>query len=103
MSTATTKAIIPVAGIGTRLRTPYPYCPKIIDTGLLVNLYWVILWTKITDAGVNDFVFVIGYLGDKIEEFVTQKLSGYKRRIRYSNHRERGRSCHLAYQRTLVR
>lgn len=64
------KVIIPVAGAGTRLRPhthtqPKPLVPiagKPILGHIIDNLY---------DNGVRDFLFIIGYLGDKIEEYVT--------------------------------
>lgn len=63
------KAIIPVAGIGTTLRPhthtqPKPLIPvagKPILGHIIENL---------VSVGIKDFVFVIGYLGEKIEEFV---------------------------------
>jgi glucose-1-phosphate thymidylyltransferase len=63
------QAIIPVAGAGTKLRPhthtqPKPLIPvagKPILGHILDNLI---------EAGVNDFVFVIGYLGEKIEEYI---------------------------------
>lgn len=63
------KAIIPVAGAGTRLRPhthtqPKPLVPiagKPILGHIIDNLY---------ENGVRDFLFIIGYLGNKIEEYV---------------------------------
>ena len=63
------KAIIPVAGVGTTLRPhthtqPKPLIPvagKPILGHIIENL---------VSVGIKDFVFVIGYLGEKIEEFV---------------------------------
>lgn len=71
------KAIIPVAGIGTTLRPhthtqPKPLIPvagKPILGHIIENLI---------EVGIRDFVFVIGYLGEKIEEFV---LSRYQDEI----------------------
>ena len=62
MSTATTKAIIPVAGIGTRLRPHTHTVPKSLIPVAGQPILGHIM-DKITDAGVNDFVFVIGYFG----------------------------------------
>lgn len=63
------KVIIPVAGAGTRLRPhtntqPKPLIPvagKPIISHLIDNLQ---------SAGIQDFVFVIGYLGDKIKDYL---------------------------------
>jgi len=71
MSAKSTKAIIPVAGIGTRLRPHTHTVPKSLIPVAGKPILGHIM-DKITEAGVHDFIFVIGYLGDKIEEFVTQ-------------------------------
>jgi glucose-1-phosphate thymidylyltransferase len=66
------KAIIPVAGAGTKLRPhthtqPKPLIPvagRPILGHILDNLML---------AGIHDFVFIIGYLGEKIEEFIKEQ------------------------------
>lgn len=65
------KAIIPVAGVGTRLR-PHTYSqPKpLIPVAGKPILGFII--ERLEKAGFNEFIFVIGYLGEKIEEFVTE-------------------------------
>jgi glucose-1-phosphate thymidylyltransferase len=68
------KAVIPVAGVGTTLRPhthtqPKPLIPvagKPILGHIIENLLSV---------GIKDFVFVIGYLGEKIEEFVRARYA----------------------------
>jgi glucose-1-phosphate thymidylyltransferase len=68
------KALIPVAGVGTMLRPhthtqPKPLIPvagKAILGHIIENLL---------SAGIRDFVFVIGYLGEKIEEYVRDRYS----------------------------
>jgi glucose-1-phosphate thymidylyltransferase len=63
------KAVIPVAGIGTRLRPHTHTQPKalipIAGKPILAHIV-----DNLIDAGINDFVFIIGYLGDKIEEYI---------------------------------
>ncbi|MES2379662.1 MAG: sugar phosphate nucleotidyltransferase [Bacteroidota bacterium] len=63
------KAVIPVAGIGTRLRPHTHTQPKalipIAGKPILAHIV-----DSLIDAGINDFVFIIGYLGDKIEEYI---------------------------------
>lgn len=63
------KAIVPVAGAGTRLR-PHTYTqPKaLIPVAGKPILSFII--EELMDAGVEEFVFVIGYLGEKVEDFV---------------------------------
>ncbi|HRI00598.1 MAG TPA: sugar phosphate nucleotidyltransferase [Saprospiraceae bacterium] len=66
------KAIIPVAGAGTKLR-PLTYTqpkPLIPVAGKPILSFIV---DQLIDAGVDDFIFVIGYLGDKIKEFLEEK------------------------------
>ncbi len=66
------KAIIPVAGVGTRLR-PHTYSqPKpLIPVAGKPILGFII--DRLEKAGFTEFIFVIGYLGEKIEAFVKQK------------------------------
>jgi glucose-1-phosphate thymidylyltransferase len=65
------KAIIPVAGIGTRLRPHTHTQPKalipIAGKPILAHIT-----ENLIDAGIRDFVFIIGYLGDKIEQYILQ-------------------------------
>jgi glucose-1-phosphate thymidylyltransferase len=71
------KIIIPVAGIGTKLRPHTHTQPKslvpVAGRPILAHIvdYFV-------EAGYNEFVFIIGYLGDKIEEFVSTKYPEIK-------------------------
>ncbi len=66
------KAIIPVAGAGTRLR-PHTYTqPKaLIPIAGKVLLSFII--EPLAEAGIKDFIFIIGYLGDKIQDYVVEK------------------------------
>ena len=65
----TMKAIIPVAGVGVRLR-PHTYSqPKpLIPVAGKPILGFII--DRLVQAGFTEFIFVIGYLGEKIEAFV---------------------------------
>lgn len=65
------KAIIPVAGMGMRLR-PHTYTqPKpLIPVAGKPILGFII--DRLRAAGFEEFVFVIGYLGEKIEEYVSR-------------------------------
>jgi glucose-1-phosphate thymidylyltransferase len=64
------KAIIPVAGIGTRLRPHTHTQPK-----ALIPIAGKPILAHIIDSliavGIREFVFVIGYMGDKIESYIT--------------------------------
>jgi glucose-1-phosphate thymidylyltransferase len=65
------KAIIPVAGIGTRLRPHTHTQPKalipIAGKPILAHIIDALI-----EAGITNFVFIIGYMGDKIESYITQ-------------------------------
>lgn len=64
------KAIIPVAGIGTRLRPHTHTQPKslIPVAGKPIIAHIV---DNLCEAGITEFIFIIGYLGDKIEGFIS--------------------------------
>lgn len=63
------KAIIPVAGIGSRLRPHTYFLPKV-----LLNVAGKPILSHILDnvikAGIQDIVIVTGHFGDEIEKFV---------------------------------
>ena len=63
------KVIIPVAGIGRRLRPHTHTQPK-----ALVPVAGKPILSHIVDnlinAGIKDFIFILGYLGDKIENYI---------------------------------
>lgn len=63
------KAVIPVAGVGTKLRPHTHTQPKpLIPVAGKPILGHII--ENILDSGITDFVFVIGYLGEKIRQYV---------------------------------
>ncbi|MFT4156178.1 sugar phosphate nucleotidyltransferase [Parafilimonas sp.] len=65
------KAIIPVAGAGAKLR-PHTYTqPKaLIPIAGKTILSFIV--DQLHEAGIHEFIFVIGYLGEKIQEYVLQ-------------------------------
>lgn len=71
------KAIIPVAGIGTRLRPHTHTQPKalipIAGKPILAHIIDALI-----EADINEFVFVIGYMGDKIESYITSNYPTVK-------------------------
>ena len=64
-------AVIPLAGAGTKLR-PHTYTqPKsLIPIAGKPIIGYII--DQLREVGVKDFVFVIGYLGDKIREYIDE-------------------------------
>jgi len=70
------KAIIPVAGTGMRLR-PLTYTqpkPLIPVAGKPIISYIV---DQLIELGVKEFVFIIGYLGEKIREYIERTYPQY--------------------------
>ena len=66
------KVVIPVAGIGSRLRPHTHTQPKalvpVAGKPILAHIV-----DNLIEIGFKDFIFVIGYLGDKIESFIKEK------------------------------
>ncbi|MDX1476217.1 MAG: sugar phosphate nucleotidyltransferase [Saprospiraceae bacterium] len=65
------KAIIPVAGVGTNLR-PHTFTqpkPLIPVAGKAIIAFII---DQLREAGVEEFIFVIGYLGQKIKAYVDE-------------------------------
>ncbi|MBK7036316.1 MAG: NTP transferase domain-containing protein [Bacteroidetes bacterium] len=81
------KAIIPVAGVGTRLR-PHTYSqPKpLIPVAGKPILGFII--DRMVKAGFTEFIFVIGYLGEKIESFVKENYPHLSTHFVIQNKRE---------------
>jgi glucose-1-phosphate thymidylyltransferase len=66
------KAIIPVAGAGTKLR-PHTYTQPKALIPLAGKTILSIIVDQLHEAGIKDFIFIIGYLGDKIQDYVKEK------------------------------
>lgn len=88
------KAIIPVAGAGTRLRPltytqPKPLIPvagKPIISFIIEDLQRV---------GIRDFIFIIGYLGEKIRNFLEEEYPTLNKT--FVNQEERLGSAHAIW------
>src|SRR6186713_2539121 len=68
------KAIIPVAGAGTKLR-PHTYTQPKALIPLAGKTILSIIVDQLHEAGIKDFIFIIGYLGEKIQDYVNQKYA----------------------------
>ena len=81
------KAIIPVAGAGTKLR-PHTYTqPKaLIPIAGKTILSFIV--DQLHEAGINEFIFIVGYLGEKIQEYVTQTYPNLTTHFVYQNERQ---------------
>lgn len=66
------KAIIPVAGAGTKLR-PHTYTQPKALIPLAGKTILSIIVDQLHEAGIKDFIFIIGYLGEKIQDYVKEK------------------------------
>lgn len=64
------KAIIPVAGAGTKLR-PHTYTQPKALIPLAGKTILSIIVDQLKEAGITDFIFIIGYMGEKIQDYVT--------------------------------
>jgi glucose-1-phosphate thymidylyltransferase len=62
------KAIIPVAGAGTKLR-PHTYTQPKALIPLAGKTILSIIIDQLVQAGVTEFILVVGYLGDKIQDY----------------------------------
>ncbi len=69
------KAIIPVAGAGTKLR-PHTYTQPKALIPLAGKTILSIIIDQLHIAGIKDFIFIIGYLGDKIQDYVETNYPG---------------------------
>jgi glucose-1-phosphate thymidylyltransferase len=71
------KAIIPVAGAGTKLR-PHSYSQPKALIPLAGKTVLSIIIEQLREAGINEFIFIVGYLGEKIEDHVKNKYPDLK-------------------------
>ena len=81
------KAIIPVAGAGAKLR-PHTYTqPKaLIPIAGKTILSFIV--DQLKAEGINEFIFVVGYLGEKIQHYVEQTYPNLKTHFVYQNDRQ---------------
>ena len=81
------KAIIPVAGAGTMLR-PITYTqPKpLIPVAGKPILAFII--DQLHEQGIREFIFVLGYLGEKIRDFVESSYPEHTNTFVYQHERK---------------
>lgn len=80
------KAIIPVAGAGTKLR-PLTYTQPKALIPIAGRTILSVIVDQLIEAGVNDFVFVIGYLGEKIQRYIEKAYPNLQYRLVQQNDR----------------
>ncbi|MFN8290792.1 MAG: sugar phosphate nucleotidyltransferase [Chitinophagaceae bacterium] len=71
------KAIIPVAGAGTKLR-PHSYTQPKALIPLAGKTVLSIIVDQLKEAGIQEFIFIVGYLGEKIQDYVNHKYPDIK-------------------------
>ena len=80
-------AIIPVAGAGIRLR-PHTYTqpkPLIPVAGKTIISFII---EQLQDVGIEDFVFIIGYLGEKIKLYLEEHYPDINKTFVYQEQRQ---------------
>jgi glucose-1-phosphate thymidylyltransferase len=80
------KAIIPVAGAGTKLR-PHTYTQPKALIPLAGKTILSIIIDQLRDAGIREFILVVGYLGDKIQDYVLLKYPDLQFHFVHQNER----------------
>ena len=71
------KAIIPVAGAGTKLR-PHTYTQPKALIPLAGKTILSIIVDQLSEGGISEFIFIVGYLGTKIQDYVKDKYPHLK-------------------------
>lgn len=81
------KAIIPVAGAGAKLR-PHTYTqPKaLIPIAGKTILSFIV--DQLVEGGIKEFIFIVGYLGEKIQDYVKQTYPELTTHFVYQNDRQ---------------
>jgi glucose-1-phosphate thymidylyltransferase len=81
------KAIIPVAGAGTKLR-PHTYTQPKALIPLAGKTVLSIIVDQLKEAGIDEYIFIVGYLGEKIQDYVKTKYPDITAHFVYQNDRQ---------------
>ncbi len=81
------KAIIPVAGAGTKLR-PHTYTQPKALIPLAGKTVLSIIVDQLCEAGIKEFIFIVGYLGEKIQDYVKVKYPNIEAHYVYQTDRQ---------------
>jgi glucose-1-phosphate thymidylyltransferase len=81
------KAIIPVAGAGTKLR-PHTYTQPKALIPLAGKTVLSIIVDQLEQAGITEFIFIVGYLGEKIQDYMKQKHPDLKSHFVFQQDRQ---------------
>lgn len=88
------KAIIPVAGAGTKLR-PHTYTQPKALIPLAGKTILSIIIDQLLEAGIQEYVLITGYLGDKIQDYVRKEYPDLK--VHFVQQNERKGLGHAIY------
>lgn len=80
------KAIIPVAGAGTKLR-PHTYTQPKALIPLAGKTILSFIVDQLHEAGIQEFIFIVGYLGEKIQDYVNENYPQLTTHFVYQNER----------------
>jgi glucose-1-phosphate thymidylyltransferase len=81
------KAIIPVAGAGTKLR-PHTYTQPKALIPMAGKTVLSIIVEQLKEAGIDEFVFIVGYLGEKIQDYVRSHFPTIKAHFVFQSDRQ---------------
>lgn len=81
------KAIIPVAGAGAKLR-PHTYTQPKALIPLAGKTILSVIVDQLREAGIEEFIFIIGYLGEKIQDYVNKNYPDLKCHFVMQNDRQ---------------
>jgi len=81
------KAIIPVAGAGTKLR-PHTYTQPKALIPIAGKTILSFITDQLQEAGIKEFIFIVGYLGDKIKDYVHNTYPHLITHFVYQNERQ---------------
>jgi len=88
------KAIIPAAGIGTRLRPHTHTIPKVLMQVAGKPILGHIL-DELISLGIKDVTIIVGYMGDRVREYLNKKYNQLK--VNYVEQEERQGLGHAIY------
>jgi glucose-1-phosphate thymidylyltransferase len=81
------KAIILVAGAGTKLR-PHTYTQPKALMPIAGKPILSFIVNQLLSGGIHEFIFVVGYLGEKIQEYITNTYPHLQCRFVYQTERK---------------
>lgn len=91
------KALIPVAGIGTRLQPLTNNVPKVLVNVAGKPMLFHLIDELVKNGRIDTIILIIGYLGEKVIEAVNDKYSGSGIRFEYVEQMEMLGLGHAVY------